>query len=440
MTEIRSRAIHRLTARQVETAAVGGTYPDGGGLYLRVSATGSRKWELRYKSPATGKRVDMGLGSANKGYVSLATARELAAGVREMVAKGLDPIAQRESEKAEQAAEAAKVAPKTFGTFAEGWMNQNLDQHKNEKHRAQWRSTLRVHAKSIWDKPLAAINTEDVVSALAPIWTKTPETAKRTQGRIEKIMDAAKASGQRTGENPARWRGHLALLLPKRPKAQHQPAMSYANIPAFMSMLLDRTSVSARALEFLILTAARSGEVRGMTWAELDVNRMTWTVPANRMKAGIEHRVPLTERARAILSEMDHHRVGKRSGTAFVFPGQARGPDRSVQTPLSDMTLTSVLRKMRDIKGDEHDVLRRLFYDASGSPVVVHGFRSTFRDWAEDVARFPARVVEHALAHSIKDKAEAAYRRGDALEQRKELMAAWEAYLATNSAVDNSPL
>jgi integrase len=425
----RSRAIHRLTVRQVETAATGQAHPDGGGLYLRVSPTGSRKWELRYTSPTTGKRVDMGLGSANKGHVGLAAARELAAAAREMVARGQDPVAGREREKAERVAEAAKAAPKTFGTFAEGWMNQNLDQHKNEKHRAQWRSTLRLHAKPIWDKPLDGITTEDVLAALLPIWAKTPETAKRTQGRIEKVIDAARASGLRSSENPARWRGHLALLLPKRPKAQHQPAMAYENIPAFMAELRRRTTVSARALEFLVLTAARSGEVRGMTWAELDASRLVWTVPAKRMKAGVEHRVPLTNRARAILSDMEHHRSVEGMPSEFVFPGQKVGMAKSERPALSDMTLTKLLRGMRDLAGDEHEALRKLLYDTSGHPVVVHGFRSTFRDWAEDVAHYPARVVEHALAHTIKDKAEAAYRRGDALEQRRDLMAAWESYL-----------
>jgi integrase len=430
----RSRAMHRLTARQVETAAAGRAYPDGGGLYLRVSGTGNRKWELRYVSPGTGKRVDMGLGSANKGHVGLATARELAAAARELVAKGLDPVAERDREKVERAAEAAKAAPATFGTFAEDWMDNNIneksDRHRNEKSRAQWRSTLRQHAKPLWNKPLGAITTEDVKGALLPIWTETPETAKRTQGRIEKILDAARAAGLRSGDNPARWRGHLDLLLPKRAKGRHQPAMAYANIPAFMVELRKRTSVSARALEFLILTAARSGEVRGMTWAELDKDRTTWTVPGERMKGKVAHRVPLTDRARAILAGMDKLRPADRPDTELVFPGQKGGRAKSDNPALSDMTLTQLLRGMRELEGDQHDALRKLLKDASRKPVVVHGFRSTFRDWAEDVARYPARVVEHALAHTIKDKAEAAYRRGDAFEQRKELMAAWESYLA----------
>jgi integrase len=205
--------------------------------------------------------------------------------------------------------------------------------------------------------------------------------------------------------------------------------MSYENIPAFAAELRRRTSVSARALEFLILTAARSGEVRGMTWAELDRNRTTWTVPAQRMKAGVEHRVPLSDRAREILSEMERLRAADGPDTVPVFPGQKGRRAKSDNPALSDMTLTKLLRDMRETEGEERSSLRELLKDTSGAPVVVHGFRSTFRDWAEDVARFPARVVEHALAHTIKDKAEAAYRRGDAFDQRKELMAAWAAYL-----------
>jgi len=372
----------------------------------------------------------MGLGTAlGDGRTSLKRAREQAENARDRVERGLDPIVERDREKADRAAQASRASPKTFGTFAEDWMDQNLDQHKNEKHRAQWRSTLRKHAEPLWRKPLDTISTEDVLEALKPIWTKTPETAKRTQGRIEKILDAARAAGQRHGENPARWRGHLALLLPKRPKARHQPAMAHEDIPVFMVELRRRTSVSARALEFLILTAARSGEVRGMTWAELDKGRTAWTVPGERMKAGIEHRIPLTDRAREILGEMDKLRSVDRPDTALVFPGQKGGRAKNDNPMLSDMTLTQLLRGMRELAGDEHEALRKLLKDASGNPVVVHGFRSTFRDWAEDVARYPARVVEHALAHTIKDKAEAAYRRGDALDQRKELMVAWETYL-----------
>jgi integrase len=428
----RSRARHRLTARQVETVGPG-LHPDGGGLYLRVREIASglgRDWLLRYTSPLSGKRKEMGLGSAlGEGRASLKRAREKADEARDYVERGFDPLVERERQEIERAEQISKPTPLTFGKFAEEWMDQNLIQHKNAKHRAQWRSTLRKHAETLWNKQLDSISTDDVMGALRPIWTETPETARRTQGRIEKVLDAARAAGHRYGENPARWRGHLELLLAKRPKSQHQPAMSYENIPAFVGELRTRTSVSARALEFLILTAARSGEVRGMTWAELDRDRTTWTVPADRMKTRIEHRVPLTGRAREILSEMERLRTADGPNTLPVFPGHKGGRAKSDNPTLSDMTLTKLLRDMQKSDDDERSSLRQLLKDASGRPVVVHGFRSTFRDWAEDVARFPARVVEHALAHTIKNKAEAAYRRGDAFAQRKELMTAWAAYL-----------
>lgn len=441
----RSRARWRLTDRGVETAPAG-AHPDGGGLFLHVSEKGNRRWELRYVSPVTGKRVGMGLGSARKGtagYVGLAGAREAADKARQLVAKGLDPVAEREREKARRA-EAARNAdkPKTFGAFAETWLNEKESEFQNEKHRAQWRSTLSIargangdylntgYCQSLRNKLLDEITRDDVLAVLKPIWTRLPETAKRVQGRIERVLNVATATGLRSEAkaNPARWKGSLDDLLPKRPKARHQPAMPYENVPAFMAVLRKRTSISARALEFLILTAARSGEVRGMTWAELDAERTTWTVPSERMKAKVEHRVPLTDRAREILSEMDRFRPVDRPDTGLVFPGART---RTKRGALSDMTLTKLLRDMRDAKGAEHEALRQLLKDASGEPVVVHGFRSTFRDWAEDVARFPARVVEHALAHTIKDKAEAAYRRGDAFEQRKALMVMWAAYLAS---------
>jgi integrase len=387
---------------------------------LRVSEKGNRKWELRYTSPLTGKRVDMGLGNATKGHVGLAAARELAAAARERVAKGLDPVGERERGKAERAAAArAAKAPATFGAFAEGWLNDNLDQFRNDKHRAQWGSTLRTYGAGIWKKPLAGIVTQDVLEAIKPIWKGKPETAKRTQGRIERILDAAKAAGLRTGDNPARWRGHLDKLLPKRGKPNHHPALPYDNAPNVVALVRQRSGVAARALEFLILTAARSGEVRGMTWAELDTDRTTWAVPAERMKAGREHRVPLTTRARDILAEMDRLRPEDKPKSGLVFPGEREG------RPLSDMTLTAVLRRLR-----EDQDIAKLLRDATGNDVVVHGFRSTFRDWAEDVARFPARVVEGALAHSIRDKAEAAYRRGDAYDMRSELMQVWADYLS----------
>jgi integrase len=434
-TGTRSRAQRRLTTRQVETFGPG-LYHDGGGLYLLVSDT-RRRWVLRYKSPLTGKRVEMGLGAVKRAAkdpsgVTLDEARTRALEAHDALKQGLDPIAERERRAAELAEQASKAPPKTFGQWAEEWLAQNVTEtaFRNAKHRAQWASTLRTHASAMWDKPVADVGTDDVLNALRPIWQTTPETAKRTQGRIEKVLDAARAAGHRTGENPARWRGHLSLLLPKRAKAQHHPALPYAKAPAVLAELRARTGVAARALEFLILTAARSGEVRGMRWHELNADRKVWTIPAERMKAGREHRVPLTDRARTILAEMDMLRPKDQPADGLVFPGQRQKLSKSDTPPLSDMTLGTVLKRMREGEGAEADAMRKLLRDARGDDVVVHGFRSTFRDWAEDAARFPARVVEAALAHTIKDRAEAAYRRGDAFEQRVELMAAWETYLA----------
>lgn len=425
----RSRALNRMSAREVETKAEPGLYPDGGGLYLRVSSNGHKKWELRYKSPLTGSRVDMGLGRANKGHVSLAAARAAAQSARDLISRKLDPIVERERERAERIAEAAKPAAKTFGQFAEEWLKVNEGGFRNAKHRAQWHSTLRQYAGPLLEMSLAGITTQDVLNVLKPIWSAKPETAKRTQGRIERLLNAARAAELRFGENPARWRGHLDELLPKRPKAVHHPALRHSLAPQFAHVLRKQAGVAARALEFLILTAARSGEVRGMTWAELDAEWQVWTIPGDRMKAGVAHRVPLGNRAREILAEMQVLRRDDAGERSFVFPGA------KAQTRLSDMTLGAVLKRMA--KGDEGQA--KLLLDGNGSGVVVHGFRSTFRDWAEDVARFPARVIEAALAHTLKDKAEAAYRRGDAFEPRKELIEVWETYLASAAPSGKPP-
>jgi integrase len=406
---------------------------------------------LRYKSPLTGKRVEMGLGPVKRAAkdptgVTLDEARTSARQANDLLKQGLDPLTERERASAEARSAATKAAPKTFGEWAEDWLARNVTEtaFRNAKHRQQWGSTLREHAKTFWARPLPDITTEDVLTALQPIWQSTPETAKRTQGRIEKVLDAARAVGLRTGENPARWRGHLDTLLPRRPRPKHHPALPYEKAPAFLAELREARGVAARALEFAILTAARSGEVRGMTWAELDADRHIWTVPAARMKAGREHRVPLTDRTREILAEMDILRPKDRPDTGLVFPGQKTKRSKLDTPPLSDMTLAAVLVRMREGEGEAAEARRKLLRDAHGSDVVVHGFRSTFRDWAEDKAGFSDRVVEHALAHTIKNKAEAAYRRGDALDQRVELMKAWETYLAsaegTGTGADVIPL
>jgi integrase len=272
---------------------------------------------------------------------------------------------------------------------------------RNEKHRAQWKSTLATYAIPLHSLRVDAIDTADVLACIKPIWTTKPETASRVRGRIEKVLDAARAKGLRSAENPARWRGHLDHLLPKASKLSrgHHAAMSYGDVPSFMGRLREREALAALALEFGILTAARSGEVLGATWAEMDLKAKVWIVPGKRMKAGREHRVALSARAVAILQHVELFKTGE-----LVFPGQKEG------RPLSTLAMEMLLRRM-NIEG-----------------ATVHGFRSSFRDWAGNETSFPREILEQALAHVIGDKAEQAYRRGDALERRRALMEAWDAF------------
>lgn len=376
----------RLTARKVASAKPG-KHSDGGNLYLVVSETSTRKWVLRFTWRGAAK--EMGLGSAND--VSLADAREKAADARRKIAKGLNPIEERKRD----------GGIPTFGSMADDVCEALSAGFRNEKHKAQWRTTLVTYAAPLRAKPVDTVSTEDVLAVLKPIWTEKPETASRVRGRIEKVLDAAKAKGHRTGENPARWRGHLDHLLPKPQKLTrgHHAAMPYESVPAFFADLRTREATAALALEFCILTAARSGEVLALSRPEIDMDKKVWTVPAHRMKAGREHRVPLCDRAVSILKELMKLTKGK-----FLFAGQ------SGDKPLSNMAMDMMLRRMK-----HHDV-------------TVHGFRSSFRDWAGNVSNFPREIVETALAHVIGDKAEQAYRRSDALEKRRKLMEAWAAY------------
>jgi len=379
----------RLTARKVETAKAG-KYSDGGNLYLIVSHEGTRKWVLRFTW--RGKAREMGRGTP--ATVSLADAREKAVQARRMVAQGLDPIHERKRDS----------GIPTFAEMADQVREALSTGFRNEKHKAQWKSTLAVYAASLGNKPVDTINTNDVLSLLKPIWTTKAETASRVRGRIEKVLDAAKASGYRQGENPARWRGHLDHLLPKQSKLTrgHHAAMPYHDLAAFIGRLREDGSVAALALEFLILTAARSGEVLGARWSEIDLDEKIWTLPANRMKAGREHRVPLSGRAVAILRQLAEIRTGD-----FVFLGQRKNG------PLWHMAM--------------HMTLRRMNADAT-----VHGFRSSFRDWAGDETPFPRETVETALAHAVGNQVERDYRRSDALEKRRKLMEAWTNYCDPN--------
>jgi len=399
-----TRQLHKLKSLHVSTLAKPGRHADGGGLYLAIDKSGRRRWVFLYRF--AGKRPEMGLGAASgPDAVSLADARSAAACARDLLSKGIDPLAHRNQRQVEQDAERLKqeqdTATPTFGDYADNFVATHEASWRNDKHRAQWKMTLTHYCAPIRSRRIDQIDTEAALSVLKPIWTKRPETAQRLRGRMERVLDAAKVEGFRSGENPAAWRGHLAALLPKRQKLTrgHHAALPYDRMPEFMDALRAMPGTAARLLEFCILTATRSGEAFGAEWSEIDFDKAMWTIPAARMKVGREHRVPLSERAITVLEAL--HRT---PGSRFVFPGAKK--DR----PLSNMAMAKVLERMG--------------YD----DFTVHGFRSTFRDWAAETTGFPHEVCEMALAHTIANKAEAAYRRGDLLEKRRELMKAWAAH------------
>ncbi len=391
-----------LTPLEVRNAKPG-RHADGGGLHLLVKDAGARSWVYRYM--LKGKSRDIGLGpAAGIDAISLAAARDKADALRVMVKAGIDPLAERHRKAAEAlaTAQAAHVAGITFKAVAEAYVATNEDSWRNPKHRQQWHNTLATYVYLvIGDLPVAEIGTAHVLSILEPIWKTKPETASRVRGRIETILDAAKARGYREGENPARWRGHIAQILPARTRLSrgHHRAMPYAEIPSFLAGLHTREAMAALALEFTILTAARSGEVIGATWEEVDLDKAIWTIPAARMKAGNEHRVPLSPRAVEILEAV------KPLGTASLFSA-------THGSGLSSMAMSMLVRRMN-------------------LPATVHGFRSGFRDWAAESTGFAHEVCEMALAHVIGNKAEAAYRRGDLFDKRRKLMEAWATYCAT---------
>lgn len=384
------RARNKLNVRQVAGLSKAGVYSDGGGLYLRVRQCGSKSWLFIYQYE--GKRREMGLGSDLD--VSLAKAREKASAARHLVLDGIDPLAERRSTKARVP---AKVI--TFGNFATELIETIEDGFKNAKHRQQWKNSLVTHAASIWPMAIETVAAEHILEALKPIWLTKAETASRVRGRIERVLDAAKVKGLRTGENPAIWRGNLELLLPKQTqiKVKHHAALPFKEVPLFMAALAGRPAVAARALEFTILTAARSGETRGMTWCEIDLEAKVWTVPAERMKAGAEHQVPLSDVALAALETVKPEAPAPQ---AIVFPAPRGGQ-------MSDMAFSALLKRMD--RGD----------------ITTHGFRSTFRDWVGEATNFAREDAEMALAHTISSAVERAYRRGRALEKRRGLMDAW---------------
>jgi len=395
-------------------------FGDGGGLYLQVAPGGSKSWLFRFM--LYGKAREMGLGPVGEppGGVPLAEARKLAATARASLREGRDPIAARQEHKAELRRAALEAAERTFK--AEALVKAKSAGWKNEKHAAQWTATLEAHVfPLIGDMPVARVGTDDVLRVLRPIWERVPETASRVRQRIEAVLDAASVKGWRTGDNPARWRGHLAGELPQPRKVKrvaHRPALPWQQIGTFMAALAERDGAAALALRFVILTAARAGEVRGMRWREVDLDGKVWAVPGDRMKAGKLHRVPLSPAALLVLAEVRPLMTGPND---LVFPGGRKN------VPLSDMALSEVVRRMND--GGEEGALPR-WRDAEGRAVVPHGFRSTFRDWAGETRSDGHDVVEAALAHTIKNKAEAAYARSDLLERRRPLMDAWAEHCA----------
>ena len=386
--------LHRLSPRTVSTAKQG-RHSDGGGLYLIVDKSGARRWAFIFWRDR--KPTEIGLGSLLQG-VTLPKARERAAECRRLQEVGGDPRQWRAPSR--QVPTFETMAAEVITSLESGW--------RNAKHIYQWRATVGTYCKLIGSKSVDAITTEDVLKVLRPIWATKTETATRLRGRIERILDAAKAQGYREGENPARWRGHLENLLakPQKLKRGHHASMPWSDIPAFVRTLRAREAIAAKALEFTILAAARTGEALGARWEEVDLKAKIWTIPANRMKAGREHRVPLTDRAVDMLRELQQAPTSE-----FVFPGYKKG------RPLSGMAMEMLLRRME------------------ANAYTVHGFRSSFKTWAVEATSFPNEISEQALAHVTGNQVERAYRRTDVLERRRELMSAWERFIEGGNVV-----
>ncbi len=403
------RTARELSATEVRRLTSPGFYPVGGvsGLALQVSRSGARSWVLR--AMVGSKRRDIGLGGFPT--VTLADARDKARKARGLIEEGIDPVEQRRSARA---AIAAAQSALTFEQAGRQFLRIKEPEFRNRKHRAQWHATLEQYAFPVMGSiPVSEIELRHVVEVLEPIWMTKTETAKRLRGRIESVLSWATVSGHRTGDNPARWKGHLEAVLPKPgkvAKVEHLRALPWQDVGAFMADLREREGMGARALEFAILTAARSGEVRMATWDEIDLQAKVWTIPGERMKAGKEHRVPLSPAALALLKALPRF-----EGTNLVFPSTRNAP-------LSDMSLSAVCRRMN--------------VDA-----VPHGFRSTFRDWCAERTNYPREVAELALAHSIGNSVEAAYRRGDLFAKRAKLMNEWAKWCGTiQTTADVAPI
>lgn len=403
----------KLNALKIARATEPGLYGDGDGLYLQVGPTGKRSWIFRYTN--AGRRRDMGLGSLD--LVSLSEARAKALDARKLLLAGIDPIEARKETK--QAAVAAAARSVTFKAAAEQFIAANKSGWRNAKHAAQWTATLEAYAyPTIGTVSVTDVEPSMILKILEPIWSVKTETARRVRGRIEKILDWARARGLRTTENPARWRGLLEHMLPRQPKAtlvQHHPALPYSAMAELMRAVAKQSGTAARALEFTVLTAARTSEVTGCRWEEIDIPGRTWTIPRSRIKAGREHRVALSDAALDIVLEQ-----AKTRRNEFVFPGGRE------KRPLSNMAMAELLKRMREAKCDV--ALTQVSAGRRKRHFTVHGFRSSFRDWAAEQSDHPAEVAEMALAHVVSDKVEAAYRRGDLLKKRFAMMEDWASY------------
>jgi integrase len=397
-----ARASNKLSAVEVKGIGQRGMYHDGGGLYLQVSAGGAKSWIFRFM--LDGRSREMGLGPVHA--IPLADARKRAAECRRIRFDGIDPIEARRAQRGQKKLDAAKSM--TFDACAAAYIDAHKAGWRNAKHIDQWTNTLATYAGPVFGSlPVQAVDVGLVMKALEPIWQTKPETASRLRGRIESVLDWAAVRGYRKGDNPARWRGHLDKLFPARGKVrkvEHHPALPYDGLADFVAVLRSQEGIAARALEFLILTATRTGEVIGARWDEVDLEEKIWVVPPARMKAGREHRVPLSAAAAAVLEQMKEVRESD-----CVFPGGKRGK------PLSNMAMLAVLKRI------------------GRSDLTAHGFRSSFRDWAAERTNFPRDVAEMALAHTVIDKVEAAYRRGDLFQKRRQMMEVWAKFCATTS-------
>ena len=411
-----ARQMNKLSALKVNRISTPGWHGDGGGLWLQLTPTGARSWVFRYT--LQGRQKVLGLGATHT--ITLQEAREKARKLRQQLLDGIDPGEARKQAKAASAL--AKAKRISFDEVVAAFIASKKHEWTNPKHTAQWESTLTTYCSPFIGKlDVADVDTDLVLKCLKPIWTEKTETASRVRQRMEAVLSYATTAGHRKGDNPARWKGHLEHLLAKAgrvAKVRNHPSLPWVRMPAFMKTIEPMNGNAALALQFAILTATRSGEVRGATWAEIDIEKAVWKIPAARMKAKREHQVPLSPAALAILK-----RVVRFEDEELVFPGAKRGAQ------LSDMSLAACIKRMNQNEP--------IWVDEHGAAIVPHGFRATFRMWAAEVSNFPREVAEHALAHQLPDKVEAAYQRGSQFAKRIKLMEQWASWCMSPARQDN---